>query len=140
MGCLIALDFGEKRTGIAHTDPFQIIASGITTLPPNETLIFLEQYVLKNDVEAIIVGQPKQKDGSFSNIETLIVKFIAKLQNKISNIKIIRYDERYTSKIASQVIIDSGIKKNKRKNKSLIDQISATIILQSYLEFKKLQK
>ena len=140
MGCLIALDFGEKRTGIAHTDPFQIIASGITTLPPNETLIFLEQYVLKNDVEAIIVGQPKQKDGSFSNIETLIVKFIAKLQNKISNIKIIRYDERYTSKIASQVIIDSGIKKNKRKNKSLIDQISATIILQSYLELKKLQK
>ena len=140
MGCLIALDFGEKRTGIAHTDPFQIIASGITTLPPNETLIFLEQYVLKNDVEAIVVGQPKQKDGSFSNIETLIVKFIAKLQNKISNIKIIRYDERYTSKIASQVIIDSGIKKNKRKNKSLIDQISATIILQSYLEFKKLQK
>jgi len=140
MGCLIALDFGEKRTGIAHTDPFQIIASGITTLPPNETLIFLEQYVLKNDVEAIIVGQPKQKDGSFSNIEMLIVKFIAKLQNKISNIKIIRHDERYTSKIASQVIIDSGIKKNKRKNKSLIDQISATIILQSYLEFKKLQK
>ena len=140
MGCLIALDFGEKRTGIAHTDPFQIIASGITTLPPNETLIFLEQYVLKNDVEAIIVGQPKQKDGSFSNIETLIVKFIEKLKNKISNIKIIRYDERYTSKIASQVIIDSGIKKNKRKNKSLIDQISATIILQSYLEFKKLQK
>jgi putative Holliday junction resolvase len=140
MGCLIALDFGEKRTGIAHTDPFQIIASGITTLPPNETLIFLEQYVLKNDVEAIIVGQPKQKDGSFSNIETLILKFIAKIQNKISNIKIIRHDERYTSKIASQVIIDSGIKKNKRKNKSLIDQISATIILQSYLELKKLQK
>ena len=140
MGCLIALDFGEKRTGIAHTDPFQIIASGITTLPPNETLIFLEKYILKNDVEAIIVGQPKQKDGSFSNIEMLIVKFIAKLQNKISNIKIIRHDERYTSKIASQVIIDSGIKKNKRKNKSLIDQISATIILQSYLEFKKLQK
>lgn len=140
MGCLIALDFGEKRTGIAHTDPFQIIASGITTLPPNETLIFLEKYILKNDVEAIIVGQPKQKDGSFSNIETLILKFIAKIQNKISNIKIIRHDERYTSKIASQVIIDSGIKKNKRKNKSLIDQISATIILQSYLEFKKLQK
>tara|TARA_B110000438_G_scaffold291954_1_gene329604 strand:+ start:1549 stop:1971 length:423 start_codon:yes stop_codon:yes gene_type:complete len=140
MGCLIALDFGEKRTGIAHTDPFQIIASGITTLPPNETLIFLEKYVLKNDVEAIIVGQPKQKDGSFSNIETLILKFIAKIQNKISNIKIIRHDERYTSKIASQVIIDSGIKKNKRKNKSLIDQISATIILQSYLELKKLQK
>ena len=140
MGCLIALDFGEKRTGIAHTDPFQIIASGITTLPPNETLIFLEKYILKNDVEAIIVGQPKQKDGSFSNIETLILKFIAKIQNKISNIKIIRHDERYTSKIASQVIIDSGIKKNKRKNKSLIDQISATIILQSYLELKKLQK
>lgn len=140
MGCLIALDFGEKRTGIAHTDPLQMIASGITTLTPNETLIFLEKYVLKNDVDAIIVGQPRQKDGSLSYVETHIVKFIAKLQLKISNIKIIRHDERYTSKIAIRTIIDSGIKKNKRKNKSLVDQISATIILQSYLEFKKPQK
>ena len=140
MGCLVALDYGEKRTGIAHTDPFQIIATGIKTLSPNETLISLEQYVLKNDVDAVIVGQPTQKDGSFSNIETLIIKFICKLQNKIPNIEIIRHHERYTSKIASQVIIDSGIKKSKRKNKSLIDQISATIILQSYLEFKKYKK
>ena len=140
MGCLIALDFGEKRTGIAHSDPFQMIASGITTLTPNETLVFLEKYVLKNDVDAIIVGQPRQKDGNLSDIETHIIKFIAKLQLKISNIKIIRHDERYTSKIAIRTIIDSGIKKNKRKNKSLVDQISATIILQSYLEFKKLQK
>ena len=140
MGCLVALDFGEKRTGIAHTDPFQIIASGLTTLSPNETLIFLEEYILKNDVEAIIVGQPKQKDGSFSSVESHILKFILKLQNKLSNIKIIRHDERYTSKIASQVIVDSGIKKNKRKNKLLVDQISATVILQSYLEFKNFQK
>ena len=140
MGCLVALDFGEKRTGIAHTDPFQIIASGITTLPPNETLVFLEKYVLKNDVDAIIIGQPRQKDGNLSDLETHIVKFIAKLKVKISNIKIIRHDERYTSKIAFQTIIDSGIKRNKRKNKSLVDQISATIILQSYLEFKNPQK
>ena len=140
MGCLVALDFGEKRTGIAHTDPFQIIASGLTTLSPNETLIFLEEYILKNDVEAIIVGQPKQKNGSFSSVESHILKFIFKLQNKLSNIKIIRHDERYTSKIASQVIVDSGIKKNKRKNKLLVDQISATVILQSYLEFKNFQK
>ena len=140
MGCLVALDFGEKRTGIAHTDPLQIIATGIKTLTPNETLIFLEQYVLKNDVDAIIIGQPIQKNGSFSSIEMLIVKFIDKLKNKILNVKIIRHNERYTSKIASQVIIDSGIKKSKRKNKSLIDQISATIILQSYLEFKKYNK
>ena len=140
MGCLIALDFGEKRTGIAHTDPFQIIASGITTLSPNETLVFLEKYVLKNNVDAIIIGQPRQKDGNLSDLETHIVKFIAKLRVKISNIKIIRHDERYTSKIAFQTIIDSGIKRNKRKNKSLVDQISATIILQSYLEFKNPQK
>ena len=140
MGCLVALDFGEKRTGIAHTDPFQIIASGITTLSPNETLVFLEKYVLKNDVDAIIIGQPRQKDGNLSDLETHIVKFIAKLRVKISNIKIIRHDERYTSKIAFQTIIDSGIKRNKRKNKSLVDQISATIILQSYLEFKNPQK
>jgi putative Holliday junction resolvase len=140
MGCLVALDFGEKRTGIAHTDPFQIIASGITTLSPNETLVFLEKYVLKNNVDAIIIGQPRQKDGNLSDLETHIVKFIAKLRVKISNIKIIRHDERYTSKIAFQTIIDSGIKRNKRKNKSLVDQISATIILQSYLEFKNPQK
>ena len=140
MGCLVALDFGEKRTGIAHTDPFQIIASGINTLSPNETLVFLEKYVLKNDVDAIIIGQPRQKDGNLSDLETHIVKFIAKLQVKIPNIKIIRHDERYTSKIAFQTIIDSGIKRNKRKNKSLVDQISATIILQSYLEFKNPQK
>ncbi len=140
MGCLVALDFGEKRTGIAHTDPFKIIASGLITLSPKETLDFLEQYVLKNDVEAIIVGQPKQKDGTFSNIESSILKFIIKLQIRITNVRIIRYDERFTSKIASQVIIDSGIKKSKRKNKSLIDKISATIILQSYLESNKILK
>ena len=82
MGCLLALDFGEKRTGIAHTDPFQIIASALTTLTPKETLIFLQEYISKNDVEAIIIGQPKQRDGSFSNIEKLILKNQQYLQKK----------------------------------------------------------
>ncbi|MDG2372485.1 MAG: Holliday junction resolvase RuvX [Flavobacteriaceae bacterium] len=140
MGCLVALDFGEKRTGIAHTDPFQIIASALTTLTPKETLIFLKEYISINDVEAIIIGQPKQRDGNFSNIEKVIIKFITKLQETIPDLTVIRHDERFTSKIASKAMLENGLKKNQRINKSLIDQISATIILQSYLEFKKNQK
>ena len=140
MGCLVALDFGEKRTGIAHTDPFQIIASALTTLTPKETLIFLKEYISINDVEAIIIGQPKQRDGNFSNIEKVIIKFITKLQETIPDLTVIRHDERFTSKIASKAMLENGLKKNQRINKSLIDQISATIILQSYLDFKKNQK
>ena len=140
MGCLVGIDFGEKRTGIAHTDPFQIIASGLTTLSPDKSLIFLKEYVLKNEVEAIIIGEPKQKDGNFSSIEKNIKFFIEKLKTQIPNIKVIRHHEIYTSKLANQTIIDLGIKKSKRRNKSLIDQVSATIILQSYLELIKYKK
>jgi putative Holliday junction resolvase len=140
MARVIAIDYGSKRVGVAVTDELQIIASGLTTLTPKKTLIFLQEYFSKNDVEAIIIGQPKQRDGSFSNIEKLILKFITKLQKQIPNVTVIRHDERFTSKIASKVMIDNGLKKNQRRNKSLIDQISATIILQSYLEFKKHQK
>ncbi len=140
MGCLVGIDFGEKRTGIAHTDPFQLIATGLTTLSPTKSLIFLKKYVLENEVEAIIIGEPKQKDGNFSSIEKKIKFFIKKLKIQIPNIKVVRYDERYTSKLAKQTIIEFGIKKSKRRNKSLIDQVSATIILQSYLELIKHQK
>ena len=140
MGCLVAIDYGEKRTGIAHTDSLQLIASGLTTLPSIESIEFLEQYLLHNDVEAIIIGQPRQKDGTFSSIEKQILKFISTLKKKLPNVRIIRHDERFTSKLASQVIMDSGLKKRKRRNKSIIDKISATIILQSYLELKSYQK
>jgi len=140
MGCLVAIDYGEKRTGIAHTDSLQLIASGLTTLPSIESIEFLEQYLLHNDVEAIIIGQPRQKDGTFSSIEKQILKFISTLKKKLPNVRIIRHDERFTSKLASQVIMDSGLKRRRRRNKSIIDKISATIILQSYLELKSYQK
>ena len=140
MGCLVAIDYGEKRTGIAHTDSLQLIASGLTTLPSIESIEFLQQYLLDNDVEAIIIGQPRQKDGTFSSIEKQILKFISTLKKKSPNVRIIRHDERFTSKLASQVIMDSGLKKRRRRNKSIIDKISATIILQSYLELKSYQK
>ena len=140
MGCLVAIDYGEKRTGIAHTDSLQLIASGLTTLPSIESIEFLQQYLLDNDVEAIIIGQPRQKDGTFSSIEKQILKFISTLKKKLPNVRIIRHDERFTSKLASQVIMDSGLKKRRRRNKSIIDKISATIILQSYLELKSYQK
>tara|TARA_B100000902_G_C27214081_1_gene866025 strand:+ start:775 stop:1197 length:423 start_codon:yes stop_codon:yes gene_type:complete len=140
MGCLVAIDYGEKRTGIAHTDSLQLIASGLTTLPSIESIEFLQQYLLDNDVEAIIIGQPRQKDGTFSSIEKQILKFISTLKKKLPNVRIIRHDERFTSKLASQVIMDSGLKRRRRRNKSIIDKISATIILQSYLELKSYQK
>ena len=140
MGCLVAIDYGEKRTGIAHTDSLQLIASGLTTLPSIESIEFLQQYLLHNDVEAIIIGQPRQKDGTFSSIEKQILKFISTLKKKLPNVRIIRHDERFTSKLASQVIMDSGLKKRRRRSKSIIDKISATIILQSYLELKSYQK
>lgn len=137
MGSLIALDYGEKRTGIAHTDSLQIIASGLTTLSPEETIIFLKDYKLKNDLDAVIIGQSKKSDGSYPIIETKILNFVIKLKNKFPGLKIIRYDERFSSKIAKRTMLELGLSKSKRREKKLIDKISATIILQSYLEFSK---
>ena len=137
MGSLIALDYGEKRTGIAHTDSLQIIASGLTTLSPEETIIFLKDYKLKNDLDAVIIGQSMKSDGSYPIIEKKILNFIIKLKNKFPGLKIIRYDERFSSKIAKRTMLELGLSKSKRREKKLIDKISATIILQSYLEFSK---
>ena len=134
MGILIGIDFGQKRTGIAITDPGKIIASGLATVPTKDVMTFLEEYVLKQPVDKFVVGEPKQKDGSVSVVEKSILKFIKKLKNKFPDISIERYDERFTSKIAFNTLLESGVGKKKRQNKSLVDQISATLILQSYLE------
>ena len=134
MGILIGIDFGQKRTGIAITDPGKIIASGLTTVATKDIITFLEEYVLKQPVDNFVVGEPKQKDGSASEIEESVLKFIKKLKNKFPDISIERYDERFTSKIAFNTLLESGVGKKKRQNKSLVDQISATLILQSYLE------
>ena len=134
MSKIVALDFGLKRIGVAITDDFNIIASALDTVSSNNIIPFLNKIVEKNDIKTIVVGQPLQKDYSPSSIEKEILKFIDVLKNKFPNISLERYNERYTSVIAKKVIIQSGISKSKRKDKSLVDKISATIILQSYLE------
>ena len=136
MARILAIDYGLKRTGIAITDELQIIASGLTTVNTKDLLDFLKDYTSKEDVELFLVGEPKQMNNVASESEALILPFITKLEKLFPEIPIKRVDERFTSKMAFQTMIDSGLKKNQRKNKALVDEISATLILQSYLYAK----
>ena len=136
MGKILAIDYGKKRTGIAVTDDLQIIASGLTTVKTKELLSFLSNYTSKETVETFVIGYPKQMNNKDSESESLILPFITKLKNKFPNIPVVREDERFTSKMAFQTMLDSGMSKKKRQDKALIDEISATIILQSYLYSK----
>ena len=133
MGRLLALDFGQKRTGIAVTDELQLIASGLTTVSTSKLFDFLKDYVVTENVEKFIIGEPKQMNNTPSQSEALIVPFIGKLQKLHPEIPIERQDERFTSKLAMQSMIAGGVKKKKRRDKGLVDEISATIILQDYL-------
>lgn len=133
MARILAIDYGKKRTGIAVTDEMQLIASGLTTVRTHDLINFLKEYVTKENVELFLVGEPKQMNYEASESEVLIKEFIRLLTKAIPTIPIKRVDERFTSKMAFQTMIDSGLKKKQRQNKSLIDEISATIILQSYL-------
>lgn len=133
MGRILAIDYGTKRTGIAITDELQIIASGLTTVDTKDLISFLKDYIEKEKVELFVLGEPKQLNNSASESEQAILKFIEKLQKHLPKIPLVRVDERFTSKMAFQTMIDSGLKKKQRQNKALIDEISATIILQSYL-------
>jgi len=133
---ILSIDFGKKRTGIAVTDEMQIIASGLTTVATETLIPFLKEYVSKEKVELFLVGKPTQMDNSVSESEALIIPFLKKLSKEIPQIPIHRVDERFTSKIALKTMIEGGLKKNQRKNKALVDKISATIILQSYLYSK----
>ena len=137
MSRILAMDYGEKRTGIAVTDDMQIIASGLTTVDTDSIFGFLENYLKNEKVELFLIGEPKQMNNTASESEKLILPFIQKLKNKFPQVPIERVDERFTSKMAVQTMIDSGLKKKQRQNKALIDEISATIILQSYLYNKK---
>ena len=136
MARLLALDYGKVRTGIAVTDEMQLIASGLTTVQTPKLIGFLKNYLIDEKVERIIIGEPKQMDGSVSEVESLIQKFIEKFAKQFPELILERQDERFTSKMAFQTMIDSGIGKKKRQNKALVDQVSATIILQSYMEKK----
>ncbi|NQY05191.1 MAG: Holliday junction resolvase RuvX [Flavobacteriaceae bacterium] len=133
MAKVLAIDYGKKNCGIAVTDDMQIIASGLTTVASGELLSFLDSYFKKEEVELVLIGEPKQMDNTPSESEVLIQEFLKKFENKFPEKPYRRVDERFTSKMAFQTMIDSGLKKKQRQNKKLIDEISATIILQSYL-------
>ena len=133
MARILAIDYGTKRTGIAVTDELQLIASGLTTVETQKLLEFLTEYLAKEKVELVLVGEPTQKDGSPSAVETDIQEFLKVFANEFPEMPVQRVDERYTSKMAFQTMIDSGLKKKQRRNKALIDEIAATIILQEYL-------
>ena len=136
MARVLAIDFGTKRTGIAVTDEMQIIASGLTTVQTKDLLTFVTDYCKNEKVETIVVGEPKQMNNQVSESEQHIQQFLEQLHTALPAIAVERVDERFTSKMAFQTMLDSGLKKGQRKNKGLIDEISATIILQTYLEGK----
>jgi putative Holliday junction resolvase len=133
MGRIISIDYGFKRTGIAVTDEDRIIATGLTTVPTHTLLEFLDKYFKMEKVDEIVVGLPVQMNNSPSETEPQIRGFVRKLQKKYPQKPIHRVDERFTSIMAQQTMIDSGLKKTKRQNKGLVDEISATIILQTFL-------
>lgn len=133
MARILALDYGKVRTGIAVTDELQLIASGLTTVETKELIPFLEKYLKEETVERFVVGQPKQMDNSPSESESLIQEFLKKLKAMFPTVPVERQDERFTSKMAFQSMLDSGVKKKKRRDKALVDEISATLILQAYL-------
>lgn len=132
MARILAIDYGTKRTGIAVTDELQLIASGLTTVKTGDLMLFLKDYCQKEKVERILIGEPKRMNNESSDVEVDILRFREKLEKEI-NLPITRVDERFTSKMAVQSMVQSGLKKKKRQNKALIDEISATIILQTYL-------
>ena len=136
MGRILAIDYGKKRTGIAVTDVLQLIANGLTTVPTNELQAFLLDFVNREPVDKIIIGQPKQMNNEDSDNMKNISPFVKSLSAKLK-IPIEYFDERFTSVIAQRTMIDGGLKKKARQNKALVDEISATIILQSYLESLK---
>lgn len=133
MARIIALDYGKQRTGIAVTDDLQLIASGLTTVNTKDLLQFLKDYAAQEKIARIVVGEPRQRDNSPSESEAAIQVFLKKLKESFPLIPIDRQDERFTSKVAVQTMVEAGLKKKKRQNKELIDEISATLILQSYL-------
>ena len=139
MSRILAIDYGKKRTGIAVTDILQMIANGLTTVATTELMDFVLKYVEKEPVERIIVGHPKQMNNEDSENMKRIIPFVNQLKKKLPNIPVELVDERFTSVLAHQAMLDGGLKKKARQNKSLVDEISATIILQSYLETKKYQ-
>ena len=139
MGRLVGIDYGRKRTGIAVTDTLQMIANGLTTVPSGELVKFLIDYSSHETVDLFVVGQPKQMNNEPSENMKYVQAFVTTLKRKIPNIPVVYYDERFTSVLAHKTMLEGGLKKKQRQNKGLVDEISAAIILQDYLESKKYQ-
>ncbi|MFC5271311.1 Holliday junction resolvase RuvX [Adhaeribacter terreus] len=138
MARILAIDYGNKRTGLAVTDPLQIIANGLETVPTHTLLTYLKNYIQKENVEAIVVGMPKRLDNTPTDTTAAVTGLVRKLKTEFPAQQIHLVDERFTSKIAFQTMLAGGLKKKARQNKATVDMVSATIILQSYLESKAL--
>ena len=130
---ILSIDYGLKRTGLAVTDPLQIIATGLTTVESKQLVPFLKDYFTKEEVELIIIGEPKNWDDTDTHATPLVEKCIKELQKKFPSIPIKKVDERYTSKMAKDAMLEMGLKKSQRRDKKLVDEIAATILLQEYL-------
>ncbi len=136
MARILAIDYGQKRVGLAVTDELQIIANSLTTIHSKDIFLFLEKYIEEENVECIVVGEPRQMNNTASESAKFVDPFVRKLKQKYPELKIETFDERFTSKMASQTILEAGLKKKDRQNKALIDSVSATILLQSYMQSK----
>lgn len=134
MSRILAIDYGQKRTGLAVTDPLQIIANGLTTVPTAQLEAFVTDYVKREEVGRIVVGLPRQNSGEYSENMRRITPFVNRLKKVLPNIPVEMVDERFTSVLAHRAMLDAGLKKKDRQNKALVDEISACIILQSYME------
>lgn len=134
MGRILAIDYGTKRVGIATTDPLQIIATGLTTIHPNELVSFLKNYMTTEIVDCIVIGDPKRLNNEPAQAAAGANKLTANIQKQFPDIKVDRMDERFTSKMAFSAMIEGGLKKKARTDKAMVDKVSATIILQSYME------
>lgn len=133
MSRILAIDYGKKRTGLAVTDPLQMIASGLTTVLTHELIPYLRQYFRQEQVALMIIGEPKNLDGSNTDATALVAEGIRILQKNFPQIPLKKVDERFTSRMAAQTLLDSGLKKKDRQNKALVDEVSATLLLQHYL-------
>jgi putative Holliday junction resolvase len=133
MARIMAIDYGLKRTGLAVTDPLQIIATGLTTVESPKLIPFLKDYFKREPVELILIGEPKNWDDTDTHATPLVRQIMVRLKKEFPSIPLLPVDERYTSKMASRAMIDMGMKKKQRRNKALVDEIAATILLQEYL-------
>lgn len=137
MARILSIDYGKKRTGLAVTDPLQIIAGGLATVPTHELFQFLQDYIAREQVECIVIGEPKQPNGIPSENLERVQQFVNRWRRAVPNIPINYYDERFTSVLAHRAMLEGGLKKKDRQNKALVDEISATIILQNYIESRR---